>query len=716
MVERVKTACRACHGGCGALVTVDKGTVVKIEPDQYAPMSKGRMCPKGLAGIELLYHPDRLKHPQKRVGERGEGQWAQVSWNEAYDMIVDKLETVKRDYGAQSIAIANGTGRHHYNHVIRFAHVLGTPNWFEPGGAQCFFPRVTNGLLTYGHPLINDYYGETNPECILVWGSDPITCSDHGTSQFLVRDAIKKGSKLIVVDPRKTELAQKAEVWLQLRPGTDCALALSMLQVIINEELFDKDFVENWVHGFDKLRERVQDYSPDRVSQITWVPAEDIKRAARIYAGAHPAALELGCALEHTPNSFDSVRAISFLPGLTGNYDIPGGFIKGTDILPPVDGQLDQVAPALLPELLGAEEFSFLSGADSASPMAHDSDVFEAMLTQKPYPIKAMLIFGNNSLMAFADSKKTYEALQRVDFLCCMDLFMTPTAEICDLVLPAACWLEVDEAFSVPFFANYAVLAQKKIVRTHECKADEEVIIDLCKRMGLDYGGTDIKSILDSQLKEMGNRFEQFKGMDFARLCEENYLTIMPEYKNYEKQGGLDTPTGKMEVWSTKLEKRGYDPLPSYNEPPESPLSQPTLAEEFPLILYTGNRVQYFFQSENFQLPSLRKQHPYPRVEIHPDTAAEYDIKEGNWVYIESPRGRITQKASVTNKVDPRTVCCQHGWWYPEERQPEHGWRESNVNMLSNAGPPYNPVIGTYQLRPLLCKIYKNEDRPGEEG
>ncbi|MCL2827052.1 MAG: molybdopterin-dependent oxidoreductase, partial [Eggerthellaceae bacterium] len=278
MVERVKTACRACHGGCGTIVTVEDGRVTKIEPDPDAPISKGKLCPKGLAGVELLYHPDRLKYPQKRVGERGAGLWERISWDEAYSLIVDKLEAAKRDFGVQSIAVIQGTGRHHYNHVIRFAHTLGTPNWFEPGGSQCFFPRLNNFIMTYGHPLMSDLYGETSPDCMLVWGSDPTGCSDHGTSQFLIQDTIGRGTRYIVVDPRRTELAEKAEVFLQIRPGTDAALAMAMLNVIINEGLYDQDFVEDWVFGFDELKVRVQEYKPEAASGLTWVAQEAIVR------------------------------------------------------------------------------------------------------------------------------------------------------------------------------------------------------------------------------------------------------------------------------------------------------------------------------------------------------------------------------------------------------------------------------------------------------
>jgi len=715
MIQKIKTACRACHGGCGAVVTVDDGRVTKIEPDPDAPLSKGRLCPKGFAGIELLYDPNRLKYPMKRAGERGEGKWERVSWDEAYDMIAQNIDKIKNEYGIEAVALAQGTGRHHFNHAARFAHTIGTPNWFEPGTAQCFFPRITNFFMTYGKPLVVDYFGDVNPECILVWGTNPLITGADGEIQFLVRDAVKKGSKFIVVDPRRTELAEKAEVWLQLRPGTDCALAMGMLNVIINEELYDKDFVRDWTYGFDKLRERVQEYTPEKVSRITWVPEEDIVRAARLYAKASPASLEIGCAIEHNPNCFDSVRAISFLPGITGNFDIPGGYIEASDILPDIENRLEYIAPEAAEKRLGKDAFPFLSGTEIGFPSAHIPAMIEAIDTGKPYPVKALLFFGNNALLGFADSNRTYNALKKLDFLCCMDLYMTPTAELCDLVLPAACWLELDEVFCVPYFANYAVMAQKKIVRTNECKSDEEVFFELARRMGLDYGGEGPRDLYDWQLAGAGERYEEYKGMDFEKLCEIGYFHIMPEYRQYEKRGKLRTPTGKMEIWSTALEAKGLDPLPKFTEPPESPYSRPELAEKYPLILLTGSRAPFFFQTECRSIPALRGKSPYPRIEMHPETAAKYGIEDGDWVFIETGRGRITQKALVTDGIDPRVVNCQHGWWYPENGSPGHGWRESNANILTSAAPPYDPVMGTYQLRALLCRIYKNDDRSIEE-
>jgi anaerobic selenocysteine-containing dehydrogenase len=713
-IEIIKTACRNCHGSCVADVYLKDGKIIKIKPDKDSPLSRGRMCPKGLSGIELVYHPDRLKYPMKRVGERGEGKWQRISWDEAYDILCDNINEITAKYGREAIAVGHGTGRHHMNQVIRFANTLGTPNWFEPGFAQCFFPRIAVAKMTIGEFMPCDYYGDVNPECIMVWGHNHIKSGHGGENMFLIGDAVKKGSKLIVVDPRRTELAERADLWLQVRPGSDAALAMAMVNVIIEEELYDKEFVENWTFGFEELKERAKEYPPKKVSEISWVPEEQIVEAARMFSAAKPGLMEWGLALEHTCNCIQAVRAVGLIPILTGNIDVPGGWVEGMKLMDPPDKNLDRLAIEQQHKRLGFGEYKLLTALDAPNPGSHIPTILEAMKTEKPYPIKCLLLFGNNGLLSIADTKNTYEAYMANDFICCMDLFMTPTAEISDLVLPAASWLELNEIIAYPAYSANTVLVQKQIVRTHECKSDEEVFCELSKRLGLDWGADKPEDIYNQQLKATGERYPEYKDINFERMKELNYISVPIEYRKYEKSG-FKTRTGKAELYCTQLEAWGYDPLPYYVEPPETVFSQPELAKEYPLTLTTGGRSIYFFCTENRQMPSLRGKHPFPLVEIHPATAKEHGIEDGDWVYIETPRGRITQKARVTDGIDPRVINCEYGWWYPEVETPDHGLWESNANVLTPMSSPYDPAMGTYALRAFLCRIYKNEDCHIEE-
>lgn len=687
-----------CHGGCGVLVTVENGTVVGITGDPDSPLNRGKICPKAAASIEHLYHPDRLRYPLKRKGRRGEGKWERISWDDALGSIADKIRTYAQEYGTESIALGMGTGRHHFQHVLRFANALGTPNWCEPGTAQCFVPRVLTGLMTYGDLPVCDYYGDVNPACLMVWGHNPVISGPDGEIQFRVRECLSKGTKLIVVDPRRTELAEKADLWLQVRPGTDDALALSMLSVIISEGIYDRDFVDEWTVGFDQLAERVADYTPEWAESITWVPADRIIAAARLFAESKPGAIEWGVALEHTPNCLQTVRAVALLPAVTGNIDIPGGWAFGMHILRPLDTFASHLPQEMKRKRMGADRFGVLCGEEALIPSAHIPTLFEAMRTGEPYPVKAFLIFGNNGLVTYANAREVHETLTRVDFLSVMDIYMTPTAALADIVLPAATWLEVDEVVGVPYVAENVVLVQQKVAQVGESRMDEEVLAELARRLDLKAGAGTVRADYDRQLSSLGITFDELK--------ETGHIVVPISYEKHRERG-FRTPSGKIELAASYLERLGYDPLPYYEEPPESPVSTPEIAREYPLVLTTGARSQYFFHSEYRQIDSLRKRHPYPIVEIHPAAAKRHGIEADDWVWIETLRGRIRQKARITDKIDPRVIHVEHAWWFPEEAAPEFGAFKSNANVLTSNAPPYDPAIGTYQLRALLCRISK---------
>ncbi len=694
----LKSVCRSCHGGCGVDLHVSEGRLTKVVGDPASPLNKGSLCPIGGNTLALVYHPDRLKYPLRRTGARGEGKWQRISWDEALDEIARRVQAIKDSHGAQAIAMGTGTGRHHIRWVSRFGHALGTPNWCEPGFAQCFHPRVNTALLTFGDFPVCDFTGGTPPECIVYWGHNPVNSGPDGETRFDARESLKGNPKIIVVDPRNTALAKRADIWLQLRPGTDDALALAMLHTIIEEKLYDAEFVDKWTHGFDALAERVKQYSPEWAGPITWVPAEKLRAAARLYAQTKPSMMEWGCAIEHTPNCIQTVRAISMLPALTGNIDVPGGWVFGMKGLGRFPSLIENLSPEMDAKRLGADRFKMLAGEGADLPAAHIPTLLQAMREGVPYPVKAFLVFGNNTLTTFANAKEAYEALLKLDLLVVADLFMTPTAELADIVLPAAAWPELTTLAGLPTVAANVIFAQQKAVQIGECKADEEIFIELARKMKLPVGTESLEEVLEAQLAAGGS------GLSFAELAATGFHKMPFRYGKY-KEAGFKTPSGKIELYATRFEDLGYDPLPYYEEPPESPLATPEVAKDFPLVLTTGARIPFFFNSEHRQLPRLRKAHPDPLVEIHPDTAAPLGIKNGDWVWIETLRGKIQQRAKVTTDVDPKVIHVEHGWWFPEEKGPEHGIWKSNANMLTRNGPPYDPAMGTYHLRGLLCRI-----------
>jgi len=699
----LKSVCRSCHGGCSALLHVRDGELVEVKGNPAGPLNRGRLCPIGSATVDLVNHPDRLKHPMRRQGPRGSGTWQRISWDEALDEIAERLQTIKDEHGAEAIAMGTGTGRHHIRWVSRFGHALGTPNWSEPGFAQCFHPRINTCLLTFGDFPVCDLAGDTPAELIVYWGHNPVNSGPDGETRFSVRDALDHNPKIIVVDPRETYLAKRADLWLQLRPGTDDALALAMLNVLIEEKLYDADFVARCTHGFEALAERVRPHTAEWAEQITWVPAEKIRAAARLYAEIKPSMMEWGVAIEQTPNCIQTVRAVSLLPALTGNVDVPGGWVFGMQGTGRFPSLIENLSPEMNAKRLGADRFKMLCGEGADLPAAHIPTLLQAMREGKPYPVKAFLVFGNNTLTTYGNSKLVYESLMKLDFMVCADLFMTPTAELADIILPAAAWPELNQLAGLPTRAANVVLAQQKAVQIGECKSDEEIFVALARRMGLETCTEPVEAVLDSQLAAGG------VAMTFDELKEKGFVALPVKYRKYEKDG-FKTPTGKIELYSTRFEEMGYDPLPHYEEPPESPVSTPELARDFPLILTTGGRISVFFNSEHRQIEALRRASQQPVAEIHPDTAARYGIKRGDWIWIETKRGRMRQKAKLWTGIDPRVIHAQHGWWFPEEPAPEYGVWKSNVNVLTNTEAPHDPQMGTYQLRALQCRISRVDE------
>lgn len=694
----LKSVCRSCHGGCGVLLHVRGGRLVKVEGDRASPLNHGRLCPIGTSTVDLVNHPKRLQFPMRRRSTRGSGEWQRISWNEALDDISSRLLSIREKFGPEAIALGTGTGRHHIRWVSRFGHALGTPNWCEPGFAQCFHPRVNTSILTFGDFPVCDYTGETPPGCMLFWGHNPTLSGPDGETRFNVHEALAHKPRIIVVDPRQTELAKKANIWLQVRPGADDALALSMLNVLIEERLYDAPFVGRWTHGFEALAEHVKDFTPAWAEPITWVNSEAIRAAARLFAQTRPAMLEWGCAIEHTPKCIQTVRAVSMLPALTGNIDVPGGWVFGMHGIGRFPSLIERLSPEANAKRLGADRFRLLGGEGADLPAAHIPTLLQAMREGKPYPVKAFLIFGNNTLVTYANSLQVRESLMKLDFIVCADLFMTPTAELADIVLPAAAWPELDQLAGLPTIAANVVLAQQKAVQIGECKSDEEIFVELARRMKLEACTEPVKDVLNSQLKAGGI------DITFDELKEHGFVKVPFKYRKFE-ESGFKTPTGKIELYATRLEQLGYDPLPSYREPPESPIATPEIAKDYPLVLTTGGRISHFFNSEHRQIENLRKAHRYAQAEIHPDTAKRLGIVNGDWIWIETRRGRMRQKAKLTTGIDPRVIHAEHGWWYPEEKGPDYGVWTSNVNLLTDNQPPYDPAMGTYQLRGLLCRV-----------
>ena len=692
----VRSSCGLCRCGCGVLLYLKDGKLTRVEGDPDNPVNGGVICPIGSASLEYLNSPDRLKHPLKRAGERGEGKWQPVSWDEALNVVAGELNKAKDSYGAESVVVIRSAARGlPDDYILRFANAFGTPNFSSPWYV-CHTPTVAACQFTCGGYRTPDYNGL--PACIILWGSD---IKQTDTPKYIrARAALDNSAKLIVINPVPIDSTEAADIWLRLRPGSDLALALGMINVIVSESLYDEAFVENWTVGFDQLKAHVQDYPPEKVADITWVDADKIREAARFYAQNKPACIEKGNALETNVNGFQTIRAICILQAITGNLDIPGGDVEPrTEATPGFTTR--NIAEFTLRNKITADmrkqwislENKLLPVLSASLPQSITRSVFQG----DPYPIRAAYIQGSNLLLNWGNAQETYEALKRLDFIAVADMFMTPTAAMADIALPVASYLEYDSVVFMPTFQILRV--QQKVAEIGECWSDFKILGELARKLGLGkYFWDDEEQFLDEVLKPTGMTFNEFR--------EIAVIPSIQQYRSYQEEG-FKTPSGKVELYSDRLKEWGFDPLPVYYEQPETPYSDPELAREYPLIL-TSSKSAYYRHSSGRQIGSLRDSHPDPVVEIHPETARQLGIKEGDWAYIETRRGRIKQKARLSTGIDPRVVHADWGWWFPEKGAEDlYGWAESNINVLTDNKPPYSREIGSTNLRGFLCKVYK---------
>lgn len=728
-----KSVCLWCHSHCGVLVHSRNGRLIKITDDPGGPQPKlfgpiVRSCQRARAATEWFYHPDRLGYPLKRAGAKGEGKWQQITWDQALDEIAAKLKELKAKYGPETLATTVGTGRSHYEFRSRFMHLFGSPNGVGQGHI-CWGPQQVVCLALFGwatNPIVR-----SETKCVLVWGGGMPHYMPPAWRATL--EAAKKGAKIISVDPRGVGAAERADIWLQLRPGTDTALALSMIHVIISEGLYDKEFVSKWTVGFEQLKKRAAEYPPEKAAAITWVPADKIREAARMYATLKPAASFNGMGIEHLSNCIQAVHARFLLPAITGNLDIKGGdLLSGPhpDQISSAELELYEKLPmSQWKKQMGSDRFKLMTypgfnliepnvkrvwgkmcGTINTNSCAHGPMIYRAMLTGKPYPVRAAITTASNPMVTQANTKLVHDALKSLDLYVVMDYFKTPSAELADYVLPAASWMErpfIWDAWSVGRFIHACEPALPSRV---EGEYDRRIDFDFYRELGVRLGQKEywpfktLEEAYDYRLSPQKMTLKEFMSK------KSGYDAAPGGYKRYE-QMGFGTPTGKVELASTVLEKLGYDPLPQYEEPSESPISTPDVAKKYPLILTTGGRHNPFYHSEHRQVPSLRKRHPFPLMQLNPETAKKLGIAEGDWVWIETPRGKIKQKCQLLKGIDPRVVHAQHGWWFPEQPAEEpslHGVFESNINVCTDDDPDHcNQISGGWPLRALLCKVYK---------
>lgn len=715
--------CTICDIGCQLRAEVHDGKVTKILPHEHPILAKN-ICFKGTAAPQIHNHADRLLHPLKRVGPRGANQWEQITYEQAMDEIALRLGRVVAEHGPEALAVStsnwntavdNGMGR-------RFMNVLGSPNWIS-GVAMCAGNTSAVNRLTYGWMPMGDF---PNTKCIVLFGHNP---RRHSWTPIYnaINAARANGAKLVVLDPRVSEQAESADLHLQLRSGTDAAMCLGWLNVILGEGLYDKRFVREWTVGFDDLCARVSEYPLDRVAGITGVEPELIAAAARMYATSGPAVIPWTPTTDQQVSSTSAIRLQGILRAVCGHLDVVGGEMLGgfnPSFVPESRLELHEaLSQAQRDKQLGADRHpvytyraqDLLGDATErvygyryanvvmGCYMAHPSSVFRAMADADPYPVKAFFVLGNNALMSYPNQQLVHRALLNQDLVVAHELFMTPTAQLADYVLPGDVFTERPNVNDTWSWSTRLTVSEPAVDAPGECTSTFRFWRDLAVRMGLGshFPWSTIDEVLDYRCSPMGKTFAEFAADTFMRV-------EVPEYRSYRARG-FATPSGKVELRSSILERLGFDPLPYHREPP-------AVSDEFPMTVFVGVREDPYFQTGQRNIAVLRRRSPAPTTFVHPDDAVRFGLAEGDWARIESAHGAIVAKVAIHATMRAGHVRVPHGWWFPEIEPDQNlsGAFLCNDGMLIADDPAFlDAEQGVPHFKGFPGRITKLDEVPG---
>lgn len=788
--RNVPVYCPLCVSRCGARATVVDGEFVALAPDPSHPTGSA-LCLKGKAAPAIVQHPDRLLHPLRRTAPKGapDPDWVTISWDEALDEVATRLRALAAEHGPECVVFGSASPStsamsDSLDWLTRLRRAFGSPNLI---GAMelCGWGRFLAPLYMFGAPVPGTYLPDLERAgVILYWGYNPsVARLSHATATTA---ALRRGARLVVVDPRRAGLASKADHWLRVRPGSDGALALAMTHVLLEKGWYDEDFVRRWTNSpllvradtgrllratdldadapagglvawdavgggpaaydpasgryeveedrlalagsfrvrtlegevecrpvLEHVRAECVGMPPAAAEVVTGVPAEDIVAAARTLWESRPLAFYTWSGLEQQSNATETVRAIAQLFALTGSLDVPGGNVLFPSVpANPIDGfeliSTEQRAKAIGVERrpLGPARFEFITG----------EDFYTAAIDGDPYRARALVNFGTNLVMAHGDSARGRDALTALDFMVHTDLFMNPTAELADIVLPVTTPFE-SEALRIGFETSaeaQSVVQLRPAVTAPrgEARSDLQVIFDLAVRLGLGdhFFGGDLEAAWRYQLGPSGVTLEQLRAEPGGVR-----VPLTTRYRKHEDldggvAAGFHTPTRKVEFFSEVFAEHGYPPVAVYEEPLTSPRTRPDLASRYPLVL-TCAKSLFFCETQHRQVAALRASAPDPQVELNPATAEARGIAAGDWVRVETPHGSVRARAKLTASLDPGVVCGQHGWWQACDElglpaHPPFGPESANLNLVLRQGPS-DPISGSAPLRASLCEVSK---------
>lgn len=672
-VTTKRAICLTCDAGCSVVTESKNGRVVRVRSSDN-PIFRDHICMKGIVAPKGYANPNRILHPLKRVGERGSNEWEQVTWEEAYADIGTRLKAIIAEHGPEAFAVSLSAWNLGTDHGLarRLMNHLGSPNWTS-GVALCAGNTAAVNRYTYGWFPLADF---ANTKCIVLLGHNPRRHS-WVPIYSAIKQAQARGAKLIVADPRRSSSADRADIWLPLKVGSDAALLFGWLKVIIDEELYDKEFVRDWTVGFEELKERVNEYPLKRVAELTGCDPEMIAKAARMYATEGPAVIPWTPITDMQRNSTSGIRLQSILRAICGYIDVPGGeTLQGfpSGIINESEIEMHHVLsdeqkakqlgsdqhPAFTyrgqerfceptKRVYGQEYANIVSGCYMTPP----SSLFRAMAGEGPYPVKAFFFLGNNPMMSYGNMNLIIKAMMNQDLMVAHEQFMTPSAQLADYVLPGDSWLERPTLADGSGWFGGIRTSEKSMEPPGECRSTFDFWKGLAGALDLQeiIPWDTIEDFYDYRLQKRGVTWEEF-----VETAEVHFDP--PEFRKYLRKG-FATPTGKVELKSTAFEELGLDPLPYFREdPPVDP--------EYPLKLFTGVREDGFFQTGHRHIEEMRKRHPEPVCFVSPGTAARYDLQEEEWIEIENELATISMKVAIKDAMPDNLVRVPHGWWKPE--------------------------------------------------
>lgn len=688
--EDVRTICKFCGKQCHLIAELDeKGKVSGIRPDIEF---KTIWCATGRNGRNLMNHPQRVRMPLRRIGERGENQWKEIGWEEAFQEIGSRFREAVDTYGPNSFLGIRGFNKPYFNLIYeRLINTIGTVN--SMGAANmCHAASMNAARETFGF-MPNNRITE-NTRFIVLWGSNPYNTNKQLAAK--IQQACQNGSKLIVIDPCNTHHAKRADIWIPIRPGTDMALALGMIQIIIKNKWYDETFIEKCTYGFEKLKSYTEEYTIERTAEITNVPKELIVKAAKIIALSGPGILDIGNAMDHNVDSFQKCRAINILTAITGNVDADGALTSRGSMSFRLMQQRKKITRAeICPfndkekrrKIIGYKEH-FLNNFNESSGKA----LADAINTGAPYPIKVAYVQGGNPAMIWENRQELVKAFCKLDFMVVSDFFITPTAMLADIILPAAVYMEYE---SVVVDGSETIYYCPNIVPDATVKSDLEIINEMGKAMGY-------KEEFWETMDDYWNDFLEPFGVTLEQVRKEKKITLQKKtggvtYGGF-RENGFPTQSGKINLYSDCMAEKGNDPIPVY-------LDYAKTSEAYPYVS-TNYKSEYFYHTAGRQIEAQRMREPDAIAFVSKDIAEDKDLQEGDWILVLTEAGKVRQKVHIEAEMARKTVALSHGWWYPEKEKSPFVLEACSNNIVFD-----DKLIGrelpSFTTRGLPCNIKK---------